>query len=112
MIYRKALQSSVAITALSLVIGALAWGADPAPMAPAAPTREMRQQMAQAHEKMAACLSSDRDFADCRQEMMQACSNQSGFPGCGMMMGQGMQMRGQGQGQGQRGPLGGESRKP
>ena len=56
MIYRKALQSSVAITALSLVIGALAWGADPAPMAPAAPTREMRQQMAQAHEKMAACL--------------------------------------------------------
>ncbi len=110
MIYRKVLQSSAAIAALSLAIGALAWAADSGPVAPAAPTREMRQQMAQVHEKMAACLRSERDFADCRQEMMQACSNPSGFPGCGMMMGQGMQMRGQGQGQ--RGPQGGEGRKP
>lgn len=62
---------------------------------PASPTKEMRQQMAQAHEKMAACLRSDREFSECRQEMMQSCAGQSSTYGCGMMMGQGMQMRNQ-----------------
>ena len=69
-----------------------------AEMASGTPTKEMRQQMAQIHEKMAACLRSDRDFTECRQEMIQACGGQSGAAGCGMMMGQGMQMRSQGKG--------------
>jgi len=51
--------------------------------------------MALAHEKMAACLRSDREFSECRQEMMQSCGGQSSNFGCGMMMGQGMQMRNQ-----------------
>ena len=57
------------------------------------PSKEMRQQMALAHEKMAACLRSDREFTECRQEMMQSCASQSAAFGCGMMMGEGMQMR-------------------
>ena len=60
---------------------------------PASPSKEMRQQMALAHEKMAACLRSDRAFTECRQEMMQSCASQSAAFGCGMMMGEGMQMR-------------------
>lgn len=60
---------------------------------PVSPSKEMRQQMALAHEKMAACLRSDRAFTECRQEMMQSCAGQSTAFGCGMMMGEGMQMR-------------------
>lgn len=61
--------------------------------APMSPTKEMRQQMAQAHDKMAACLRSDRDFTECRQEMMRSCTAQMAAMGCGAMMGQGMQMQ-------------------
>ena len=60
-----------------------------------APSKELRQRMAQAHEKMAVCLRSERDFSECRQEMMQACSGQPATMGCAAMMGQGMMMRNQ-----------------
>jgi len=33
------------------------------------PTKEMREQMAQAHEKMAACLRSSRPIDECHAEM-------------------------------------------
>ena len=36
-----------------------------------APTKEMREKMASAHEQMAACLRSDRPTSDCHAEMMQ-----------------------------------------
>ena len=36
-----------------------------------APTKEEREKMAQAHEKMAACLRSDRPMSDCHAEMMK-----------------------------------------
>ncbi len=36
-----------------------------------APTHEMREKMAGAHEQMAACLRSDRPIADCHGEMMK-----------------------------------------
>lgn len=32
------------------------------------PSREMREQMAEAHEKMAACLRSDRPIDECQAE--------------------------------------------
>jgi hypothetical protein len=37
------------------------------------PSKEMRAQMAQLHEQMAACLKSDKSFADCHQDMMANC---------------------------------------
>ncbi len=36
-----------------------------------APSHEMREKMAGAHEQMAACLRSDRPIADCHGEMMK-----------------------------------------
>ena len=35
------------------------------------PTREMREKMASAHEKMAACLHSERPIKECHEEMMK-----------------------------------------
>jgi hypothetical protein len=67
---------------------------------PAPPSKDQRDTMAQAHEKMAACLRSDRPIEDCRQDMMQACHDTMGAQGCGMMMGQGG-MRGRGMMRGQ-----------
>ena len=86
-----------AIVAILSTGGSLVLAASPAP-----PSKEQREKMAQAHEKMAACLRSDRPVADCHQEMMQACHDTMGAQGCGMMMGQGG-MRGRGMMRGQRG---------
>ena len=36
-----------------------------------APTKEQRDTMAQAHDKMAACLRSERAIEDCHAEMMK-----------------------------------------
>ena len=36
-----------------------------------APTREQREKMAAAHEKIAACLRSDRPIDECHAEMMK-----------------------------------------
>ncbi len=49
------------------------------------PTAAQREKMALIHEKMAACLRSDRPFAECRQEMMRACRAELGVGGCRMM---------------------------
>ncbi|HEY0682274.1 MAG TPA: hypothetical protein VGD45_08095 [Steroidobacter sp.] len=55
---------------------------------PSTPTKEMRANMAAAHERMAACLRSDRAFTDCQKEMQQNCSEMMGEQGC-MMTGMG-----------------------
>jgi hypothetical protein len=59
---------------------------------PAAPSAEQRAKMAAAHEKMAACLRSSKDIADCRAEMQRACHamGQHACPMMGMGMGGGM----------------------
>lgn len=49
------------------------------------PSRQMREQMAAAHEKMAACLRSDQDIAVCRNEMHKSCQAMMGAQGCPMM---------------------------
>lgn len=49
------------------------------------PSKEMREKMAAMHEKMAACLRSDKPFAECRQEMMKSCQTMMGGKGCSMM---------------------------
>jgi hypothetical protein len=49
--------------------------------------------MASVHERMAACLRSDKSLIDCRSEMMKNCREMIGAQGCPMMgMGMGMGM--------------------
>jgi hypothetical protein len=56
------------------------------------PSKETRDKMAAVHEKMAACLRSEKPFADCRGEMQQNCQTMMGEQGC-PMMGMGMRDR-------------------
>jgi len=78
-------RSGIAIVAL--MIGTLSWAADAPPNSPpshAQPSKETREKMAQAHEKMAACLRSERKVSECHAEMMKACHDISEHE-CGMM---------------------------
>ena len=75
-----------AACAIALVMGAGAASAVDAPMpAHAVPTKEMREQMATLHEKMAVCLRSDKAVAVCHEEMMKACHTTMGEKECPMM---------------------------
>ena len=78
---------------------AVLWGscaiASPPATGVAAPSPAMREKMAQIHEKMAACLRSNRSIADCHQEMMNQCHQALGDQACRMMQGGGM-MNGRG----------------
>ncbi len=67
---------------IGLAATALAQGM---PMTPEM-TPAQRQKMADVHEKMAACLRSDRAAADCHQEMLQSCQATMDGP-CTMTMG-------------------------
>ncbi len=76
----------VAVVAM-LIAGTQVWAADMSPNASASqaqPSKETREKMAQAHEKMAACLRSDRSISECHHEMMTACE-ELGEHACGMM---------------------------
>ena len=53
-------------------------------------TTEQRQKMADAHEKMATCLRSDKPMSGCHEEMMKSCQEGMGKDGCPMMGGKGM----------------------
>lgn len=83
------LSQSLYAMATVLLLGCDVSAAEP-PMSPAAqePTlsKEQREQMAAAHERMAQCLRSDRSFADCHKEMRAACK-QMGPQGCPAMNG-------------------------
>ncbi|MGZ3671380.1 MAG: hypothetical protein ACXVB9_08870 [Bdellovibrionota bacterium] len=46
-------------------------------------TPAQREEMAAMHEKMAACLRSDKPIKDCHKEMMDTCKNAKN--GCPMM---------------------------
>jgi predicted HAD superfamily phosphohydrolase YqeG len=46
-------------------------------------TPEQREEMAKTHEKMAACLRSDKPMMDCHKEMMESCK--MGKTSCPMM---------------------------
>jgi hypothetical protein len=63
------------------------FAAEPPPAAQQpTPSKEQREKMAAAHERMAQCLRSDRSFADCHKEMQAACQQMGahGCPGMGM----------------------------
>jgi hypothetical protein len=74
---------------VALIVGAsAAFAAEPPSGTPAAPSREMREKMAVMHEKLAACLRSDKPIADCRKEAMsyhQEMMGTMGKGGCPMM---------------------------
>jgi hypothetical protein len=55
------------------------------PPATPPPSREQRERMAAVHEKMAACLRSDKEFSVCRDEMQKSCREMSADHGCPMM---------------------------
>jgi hypothetical protein len=80
------------IFATAVLVAGAARAADPAPSSDPAPSPEMRQKMAAVHQKMAACLQSDKPIGACRSEMMQGCQETMGADGCPMMgkMGGGM----------------------
>ena len=47
-------------------------------------TTEQRHKMADAHEKMAGCLRSDKPMMECHDEMMKSCHENMGKDGCPM----------------------------
>lgn len=58
---------------LAVLVGALGFGAALNAAEPSEqPTTEMRATMALAHEKMAACLRSDKPMTECREEMRKS----------------------------------------
>ena len=59
--------------------------ADQPPGTPPAPSKAQREQMAVLHEKMAACLRSDKELAACRDEMRSSCRATMGEQACPMM---------------------------
>lgn len=76
--------SRISIATLLLCGAITALAQEPPSPSPAA-SKEMRERMAAMHEKMAACLRSDRALSECRQEMHQTCSSMMGEQGCPMM---------------------------
>jgi hypothetical protein len=52
-------------------------------------TAEQRQKMAEAHDKMASCLRSEKPMNECHEDMMKSCHENMGKEGCPMMSGKG-----------------------
>ncbi len=70
-----------------MLSGGSALAADPAESAAANPSPELRQKMADVHQKMAECLRSDRPIDECRAQMHAGCQATMGQAGCPMMGG-------------------------
>jgi cytosine/adenosine deaminase-related metal-dependent hydrolase len=69
----------------SAFMSGLAMAADTATAVPPEPSKEVREKMAAAHDRMAACLRTDRTVSDCRDELMKACHQLAAEHGCPMM---------------------------
>ena len=81
---RIQIRSAVAIG--SLVVGmSSAVAQTPSPAAPGTPSKETREKMAAVHERMAACLRSDKPIDECRGQMMKSVAHMPGETGCPMM---------------------------
>lgn len=70
---------------LAVLVGAMGFAVASNAAEPSAmqPTKEMRATMASAHEKMAACLRTDKPMAECREEMRKGAPMMRGQ--CSMM---------------------------
>jgi len=88
---------NLVLALLAIAATTAAFAADPPASAKQpAPSKEMREKMATLHEQMAACLRSDRPFAECRAEMMKNCQSTMGTQSCPMMGMMGMGKDGMG----------------
>lgn len=70
------MKTQLTCIALSLLISVAATAADKKAdekKGPPEPTKEQRAKMAGLHEKMAACLKTDKPVRDCHKEMMDSC---------------------------------------
>lgn len=68
-----------------LATATMALAAEPPANQAAAPSKEMRDQMAAVHQRMAACLRSEKPIAECREEMRRNCAKFMGEQDCPMM---------------------------
>lgn len=75
----------VLILAAMSAMGTAALANGPHPTPPPSVTKETREKMAVLHERMAACLRSEKSFADCHAEMRKGCQESLGAEGCPMM---------------------------
>jgi hypothetical protein len=80
------IRSIVVIAAIAMSWGITARAVEPTEPASGAEPQQSREQMARAHEKMAACLRSERPLAECRAEMMHTCKAAKAKQGCEMKM--------------------------
>lgn len=98
----------IAVLAVFLAMGASSFGADTGTgtnenKSNGTFTKEQREKMAQAHEKMASCLRSDKSLAACHDEMRKSCRDDmdGSCPMWGKMRGgRGMMRKGPMRGQG------------
>ena len=80
------LHSRLPLAILSLVIGlSTAMAEKPSPPIPPVPSKETREKMATAHQRMAACLRTDKPIAECHAQMMKSVGHVPGATGCPMM---------------------------
>lgn len=89
----------LAAALLPMVSGPVSFAEDTKPAGKGAMrelTKEEREKMASTHEKMAACLRSDKTMADCHDEMRASCEAGGGKESCPMWGGQ----KGMGRGKG------------
>lgn len=76
---------SIRLVLAAVLFASAAFAADAPPADAPPPSKEMREQMAAAHDAMAACLRSEKSIADCRHDMRMKCRQIHGEQGCPMM---------------------------
>lgn len=83
-------KSLLTLSLMTMICGTAAYAADTSKTNSDYPSHsqvsmETRQKMASLHEKMAACLRSDKTVSECRTEMRDSCQNMLGRENCQMM---------------------------
>jgi hypothetical protein len=89
MIRISSVRARACITALLLLSGVAVTVADTPPPEQRELSKDTREKMAALHEQMAACLRTDKPFAECHSTMIKSCQEQLGSAGCPMMAGMG-----------------------
>lgn len=87
------MKKNIIMISMTFIFCAGAFAAESAPKeSSTAPSKELREQMAKAHEKMALCLRSETSVHDCHDQMRAQCQDMKNGDGCFMMgkMGRGM----------------------
>jgi hypothetical protein len=71
------------LVSLALILGSasVVSAAEPPSTAATGPSKEAREKMAAFHEKLAACLRSDKPIAECHKEAMQHHQDMMGMMG-------------------------------